>query len=112
MFEEKNFNEVAAKDGIFGGKAYRKGEIIRTVRIRESEAELLNIDSPYTGVEYVVSENTQETDNLENTKQVLTDEEKEARKKLFVRAKELNLSVAKNISTDELIAKITEAENA
>jgi len=107
MFEEKNFNEVASKDGIFGGKAFRKGEKIRTIRVRESEAELMNIDSKYTGLEYV------EAIEIESIKPAQgNDEEKEARKGLFIRAKELNLSVAKNISTEDLIAKITEAENA
>lgn len=110
MFEEKNFNEVAAKDGIFNSKAFRKGEKIRTIRIRESEAELMNVDSKYTGLEYIEAIETESISESKSTQG--NDEEKEARKGLFIRAKELNLSVAKNISTDDLISKITEAENA
>lgn len=110
MFKEKNFNEVAAKDGIFNGKAFRKGEKIRTIRIRESEAELMNVDSKYTGLEYLEAIKTESISDSKSTQG--NDEEKEARKGLFLRAKELNLSVAKNISTEDLISKITEAENA
>jgi len=58
--EEKNYNEVVAKDFMDGIIARRKGEVIRTVRIREEEAEILNKDSKYTNLEYILAEEKEE----------------------------------------------------
>lgn len=52
--EEKTYNEVIAKDTIIQGVAYKKGEILRQVRIRDEEAEILNKDTPVTKIEYVL----------------------------------------------------------
>lgn len=45
MEKEEYFNETAAKDCIINGRSYRAGDILRTVLIRPSEADILNVDA-------------------------------------------------------------------
>jgi len=75
------------------GKEYYKNQYVRDVVITEQEAKFNNKHPGLTGCRYE-----------------LIDDAKDERNELFAEAKELELKVPKNISTEKLKIRINEAK--
>jgi hypothetical protein len=82
---------------MIGKREFLPGQIIRTVSITEKEAAILNEETEYHNVKY---------EKLPEQEKVNEPNEKEIRKNLFEKAKELGLTPMKNIKTEDLKALI------
>jgi len=96
-------NQFDVKD-VQARKLLREGNVLTP-----KEADLHNSDAASSGLIYVLNEElTAKRDGILNPK---TEDDKELRKQLFDQAKELGLTVAKNIKTEDLQTLIENAIN-